>query len=547
MYNRNMQSQIYLGRPRQRGRSPRPRRRLLSVVATVLLLLLGFWVYKNFLAPTTPAQAADRLQFESSVAPAERQVIQNAIRDQSATYRGSVKVGIKTSATLEGTVLKQSIVTAYVPVAHVYATRQKVDKSELGNLDVFVPAETDNQVRSAIAKELGLDTNQLESLSGPVEELDASAVAFVPADQLSPKVKLLTFDGAYYLDTFTSGAVFRDAVFSGGGARGLKDLALNRYSTKDTTLKVNMTGVTALTRNMMKKLSSVGSASYFSEKIGPFLADADITHVSNEVSFRPGCPFSTVAFCAPPEMIDALKASGVDLVELTGNHNNDTGSQYDTDTVNLYHSLGWHTFGGGLNSTEAAKPYIADMKGSKVAFLGYNYADSPNGVAIAQPDMAGANAWYTSKVESDVAAAKKRADFVIVDVQFWECDSYPDGFIEFPECDVPIGQQESIFKQIVDFGADMVIGTQAHHPQTYQLYKGKPIYYGLGNLYFEQTRWPGTERGIILTHYFAGGKLLQTKLTPTVYDDALQTRPDTNDEALYLLQRLNAARSTADL
>ena len=104
-----------------------------------------------------------------------------------------------------------------------------------------------------------------------------------------------------------------------------------------------------------------------------------------------------------------------------------------------------------------------------------------------------------------------------------------------------------MFKQIIDLGADMVVGSSAHQPQTYQLYNGKPIYYGLGNLYFEQTRWPGTERGIILTHYFAGGKLLQTKLSPTVYNKTFQTRLMDNNEALFLLNRLNTARSDAGL
>ena len=127
-------------------------------------------------------------------------------------------------------------------------------------------------------------------------------------------------------------------------------------------------------------------------------------------------------------------------------------------------------------------------------------------------------------------------------MQYWECYAYPDGYIEFPECDIPIGEQEAVFKQIADLGADMVVGTQAHQPQTYEIYNGKPIYYGLGNLYFDQTSWPGTERGIILTHYFAKGELLQTKLSPTIYGDALQTELASETQAEYLLNRLENAR-----
>lgn len=88
----------------------------------------------------------------------------------------------------------------------------------------------------------------------------------------------------------------------------------------------------------------------------------------------------------------------------------------------------------------------------------------------------------------------------------------------------------------------MVVGSSAHQPQIYELYNGVPIYYGLGNLYFDQTSWPGTERGIILTHYFVDGDLIQTKLTPTIYDDELQTEVMSNQEAENFLDRLQTAR-----
>lgn len=539
------QTQIYLNRRRQQQSRPRRKRRLVFIVAIIFLALLGFVVYKSFLAPTTPEQAAERLGFDGTVAESEKQKIKDTIQDQAKSYRGSVSAKVETTFGLEESANTGLVLSAYVPVANKYATRQIIAKTDLGNIDIFVPADTDDVVRTALASVLGVGADKLTPLAGSVEEMEDTAVAFVPADQISPQVKLLAFDGAYYLDTFHQGAVFRRAVFSGGGTAGLDGLMLNAYPTKDTTLKVNMTGVTALTRDMMKKLTSVGDATYFSQKIGAFLADADITHVSNEVSFKEGCPYSTTAFCSPPKMIEALKASGVDLVELTGNHNNDTGNQYNTESINLYHSLGWQTFGGGLNTAEAAKPYVADQKGTKIAFLGYNFADAPGSGAIATASKAGANGYSVDKVKADIASAKTQGEFVIVDVQFWECYAYPDGFVEFPECDVPIGQQTEVFRQIADLGADMVVGTQAHQPQTYEMYDGKPIYYGLGNLYFEQTRWPGTERGVILTHYFAGGKLLQTKLSPTVYDKDLQTHLMDDKDAVKLLERFQAARRKA--
>lgn len=528
----------------QRPAAPKRRRhRRLWLVAAVLLVIAGFLIYK-YAVPLPVEKAVDKLNFDASVSPAEQQAIGDAMRTQSKSYSGSVTAKVET--TLE-TPAASAAVGAYLPVSDKYATRQTVAKADLPSLNVYVPAETDDVVRAGLAAALGLEAADLQSLDSLADVPD-TAVAFVPASQLSPELKLLALDGAYYLDSFTKGAVFRQAVFEGSGAGDLSTLALNSYPTKDTTLKVNMTGVTALTRVMMKKLATVKDPKYFSQHIGAFLADADITHVSNEVSFKAGCTYSSAVFCAPPEMIEVLKDSGVDALELTGNHNNDVGNQYNTETINQYHGLGWHTFGGGLNKAEAAKPFVAEQKSTKLAFLGYNYPDSPNGGAIAGSTTAGANSFDFDRIEADIASAKQQgAQFVIVDIQFWECYAYPDGYVEYPQCDVPIPDQKEVFRKVADLGADMVVGSSAHQPQTYETYKGKPIYYGLGNLYFDQTSWPGTERGIVLTHYFVGGKLLQTKLSPTVYHTELQTKLMDNADAVKLLERLKTARKTAGL
>ncbi len=526
------------GTYRVEGRHGKHIKRYIALFAVLILAVVAGIALTKKLKPTPVAKAVNQLQFDNSVSELEKQTIKNAMKDQLKTISGSVGVSAKTVTSVESAA---SVISTYVPVGRTYSTIQSVNTKQTES-NLYISSDTDKVIKDGIAGIFNVDPTKLAPLSGKASKLNDADVAFIPAAEITPEVTLLSLDGKYYLDSFTKGAFFRQVTFTGGGASSLKDLKLNTNLAKSKVLKVNQTGVTALTRVMMKKLSSVGDSSYFSKKIGPFLADADITHVSNEVSFQDNCQYSNVKFCAPPKMIDALKDSGVDVVELTGNHNNDTGNIYNTQSINLYKKLGWGTFGGGLNTVEAAKPYQADKKGSKVAFLGYNYPDGPNSGAVATPTTAGANHFDIAKVKTDIAEAKKTSDFVIVDIQFWECYAYPDGYTEFPECDGPIADQKETFRAVADLGADMVVGSSAHQPQTYELYKGTPIYYGLGNLYFEQNSWPGTERGIILTHYLNKGKLIQTRLSPTVYDKALQTRLMTASESKYLLGRLDAAR-----
>jgi len=516
-------------RPRRRKRKP-------YLILLLVVALVGAYL---ILKPSKEEKISNQLRFDASVTEAEQQTIKQAVADQNIALISSVNVSVKTVLETEN---PANILAVFVPVTDVYAARQSVAVADLGKLAVSTVSGTSETVRTALATALALDGSKLPATYTTGAKIAEGAVVFVPADSLTYKLKLLALNDNYYLDSFQKGAVFRVAEFSGGDTTNLSSLKFNSLPTTDTVLKVNMTGVTALTRLMMRKLTTVKDPLYFSKNIGAFLKGADITHVSNEVSFKAGCSYSDTSFCSHPDFIKTLQDSGVNLVELTGNHNNDTGNIYNTETINLYHSLGINTFGGGLNEVEAAKPYIADQKGSKVAFLGYNYADSPNSGAIAKATTAGANGFDFDKIKTDIAAAKLQAQFVIIDVQFWECYAYPNGFVEYPVCDEPIGQQEEVFKKLADLGADMVIGTQAHQPQTYEHHNDKPIYYGLGNLYFDQDRWPGTERGIILTHYFSAGKLLQTKLTPTRYDSNYQTAVMSDADAVKLLQRLSDAR-----
>ena len=100
------------------------------------------------------------------------------------------------------------------------------------------------------------------------------------------------------------------------------------------------------------------------------------------------------------------------------------------------------------------------------------------------------------------------------------CWSYPPSDVIYPVCYRPLDNpdQRKVFRMAIDFGADIVIGSQAHQPQTYELYGDGIIFYGTGNLFFDQHMWIGTRQGMILSHYMYSGKHIQSKITP-IYTD----------------------------
>ena len=109
------------------------------------------------------------------------------------------------------------------------------------------------------------------------------------------------------------------------------------------------------------------------------------------------------------------------------------------------------------------------------------------------------------------AARAAGADLVIVD---------PHWGTEYD--DTPFAAQKQLARMIIDNGADMVIGNHAHWAAAMEVYKGKPIWYALGNFVFDQTWSEPTMEGITLELTFRGTKLVQVHIHPHIILDKAQ-------------------------
>ena len=417
-------------------------------------------------------------------------------------------------------------------------------------------ADNNIQLHSDLTIELSEKTSRTDGLLYniyvPVTDFydSASSVSaevartkLIPFAELNNKVKLLAIDDQYFLDDLQQGAFFDYFELQGNSADVVKITTLlaenlPHFPTADEVLTFAQTGVTALSRGMNVKLKQVDDATYFAANIGEFLRKFDLTHTSNESSF------SNLAgdrdICSQPKMMDALTAIGLDIVELTGNHNQDCGDQAALDTLARYAELGIQPVGGGATAELAAVPLQINQKGNNLTLLGYNL--STGGYTL--DGTPGANFYTPEKAQADIAAAKARGDVVIVDLQYYECNAYASE-TEDTTCDYAnsaAGDQIGLFRELINMGADVVVGTSAHQPQTYELYGDGVIYYGLGNLFFDQIWWSGTTRSLILVHYFWNNQLLQTRIVPTIYGDSMQPELMGDEPAAAFIERLNSAR-----
>ena len=238
-------------------------------------------------------------------------------------------------------------------------------------------------------------------------------------------------------------------------------------------------------------------------------ADIAAANFENPAPDNPRFHASGTNFSADPRYIDGLANAGIDYVSLANNHIRDAGAAGLLQTIRNVTKRGIKVSGAGKDLAAARKPAILEAAGTKVAILGY---DAIAGGYHASATKVGSAGLSAKAVKADVAAARKAgADVVIV---------YPHWGTEYDP--TPFANQKNLAEMIIDSGADMVIGNHAHWAGAMEVYKGKPIWYALGNFVFDQTWSEPTMEGITLELTFRGKTLVQARMRPHIILDKAQ-------------------------
>ena len=357
------------------------------------------------------------------------------------------------------------------------------------------------------------------------------AWAIIPFEDLEPRWKVLKIDGRSVLDDeMDTGAYpLAVAVSITGLERGVRrlDEALDTFfANRDPTRlsTVILTGVTALTRATAVRMDRNGPT-YPGQDIRPWLLDADITHISNEVSFATSCPPAsderTMVFCSDPSYIALFEDLDIDVIELTGNHLRDWGAAAMEFTFGMYDERSMAYFGGGRNLAEAQAVLTLTAGIHTFGFVGCSPPPSnPAGV-----DSPGAAPCDWDLLGGQIAEMRDQNIIPIVTLQYWEYYQYE-----------PTGQQRADFHALAEAGAAIVSGSQAHQPQGFDFHSDAFIHYGLGNLFFDQMWSLETRQEFIDRHVFYDGRHISTELLTAILEDYSRPRPMTPDEREELLE-----------
>jgi poly-gamma-glutamate synthesis protein (capsule biosynthesis protein) len=196
----------------------------------------------------------------------------------------------------------------------------------------------------------------------------------------------------------------------------------------------------------------------------------------------------------------------------------------------LYNERGWLVFAGGANQDEAIQARTIEHNGNRLAFIGCN-SFGPGGAWATDSQPGAARCDYDAITASMQAL---RAEGVLPIFTFQHTESYVYN---------PLPAQERDFRSMIDAGAIIVSGSQAHFPQIMEFYNDGFIHYGLGNLFFDQMDVPvvGTRREFIDRHIFYDGRHISTELLTAMLEDYARPRPMTTDERRNFLSDIFAA------
>ena len=254
-----------------------------------------------------------------------------------------------------------------------------------------------------------------------------------------------------------------------------------------------------------------------SEELKELIQSCDLRVVNFEVPLKPNITLPSQKrerFFQHDDAPAFLQSLGFNLFSLANNHAFDWGDEGFRKTKA---ALGDAALGAGTYE-DAYKVKVVEAGGAKVGFMALSFA-AYTGVFddVAKHDGLGCAYINDLRVNHDIIEAKKYVDYLFV---------LPHDGIEY--IDIPLPETIARYRDFIDWGADAVIGTHPHCPQGWEDYKGKPIFYSLGNFLFNSKESYGFRAS--KPHWYEGLCVVMTIADEKVSWEVVNTKNEENKE-----------------
>lgn len=267
------------------------------------------------------------------------------------------------------------------------------------------------------------------------------------------------------------------------------------------------------------------------------------TSITNDGDFAPG---KGIHYRMRPDNIACLTIAGIDVCVLANNHVLDFGVAGLADTVDALHGVGIRAAGAGRDAEEVWNPAVLSTGHGRVLVWsaglessGISPANAAGnnrpGVALL-PDLSADSA---ALIIERVHAVRRESDLAVASLHWGSNWGY----------NVPRGQVQ-LAHWLIDGGIDIVHGHSSHHPRPIEVYRGRPVLYGCGDLINDYEGISGYEqfRDDLRLLYFvtmdsASQELRELRLVP-VRSRRMRLERATSDDAAWLHRVLRDASSS---
>lgn len=206
----------------------------------------------------------------------------------------------------------------------------------------------------------------------------------------------------------------------------------------------------------------------------PILRGADLRIVNCECALTSSPKpvwKSGAVFKGEPAHAAGLTTVPFDVACLANNHVFDYGIAGFRESLRVLRRSGITTVGAGLTEDEAHAPLSTSVGGQRIHVVNISEGED----LTASSGGTGVFGWDIPRAASLVRRLKARGGVVIV---------IAHGGLEYVPFPPPY--VVAAFRALVDAGADCVVGHHPHVPQGIEWWRGRPVFYSLGNFVFYQ-------------------------------------------------------------
>jgi len=204
-----------------------------------------------------------------------------------------------------------------------------------------------------------------------------------------------------------------------------------------------------------------------------------------------------------PRTINAIKHLNFNLACLANNHILDFGENALIDTIKILEKNNI-SYTGITSADKKEYSFILEINSIKFGIINFAEADE----SAKSKDKIGANDLSPSLIKREIKNVKNKVDFIVIILHAGR---------EYVQ--IPSPRIYNFYKELIDFGAHLVIG---HHPHEYQgikIYKNSIIAYSLGNFIFSSSKklskkHPQVNKGFFLRISFNKEKIINYEIFP---------------------------------